>query len=194
MYRSGMPFIKISLINQFVNFYYTSLCIDWATDWEAEESWFNSCLVAKESSVLHNFRPALGPIQWVSAVSSCAWGGWTVGLTTHPHLVVVLGMYGAVHPCLHTSSEWCRGRSVLCGKRKSSSDWPKIKTRKSEMLDKSETSINCHVWLVLSCVMQIEWAGHVAWYFNVLLTVHLSITLVNVQLDALFFYFIIRLL
>ena len=30
--------------------------------------------------------------------------------------------------------------------------------------------------------------------FNVLLTVHLSITLVNDQLDAQFFYFIIRLL
>ena len=31
-------------------------------------------------------------------------------------------------------------------------------------------------------------------FFNVLLTVHLSITLVNDQLDAQFFYFIIRLL
>ena len=31
-------------------------------------------------------------------------------------------------------------------------------------------------------------------YFDVLLTVHLSITLVNDQLDAQFFYFIIRLL
>ena len=31
-------------------------------------------------------------------------------------------------------------------------------------------------------------------FFDVLLTVHLSITLVNDQLDAQFFYFIIRLL
>ena len=32
------------------------------------------------------------------------------------------------------------------------------------------------------------------WFFYVLLTAHLSVTLVNDQLDAQFFYFIIRLL
>jgi hypothetical protein len=35
---------------------------------------------------------------------------------------------------------------------------------------------------------------HLQQYFDVLLTVHLSITLVNDQLDGQFFYFIIRLL
>ena len=46
------------------------------------------------------------------------------------------------------------------------------------------------------CLLDKEkWAkGTRSEYFDVLLTVHLSVTLVNDQLDAQFFYFIIRLL
>ena len=40
----------------------------------------------------------------------------------------------------------------------------------------------------------MRWTEHVAFFFYVLLNVHLSITLVNDQLGAQFFYFIIRLL
>jgi hypothetical protein len=68
IYRSGMPLIKLCPIDRFIIFHYTSLCFDWATDWVTEESWFDSGLGAMKSSVLHNFRPAVGPIQLVPAV------------------------------------------------------------------------------------------------------------------------------
>jgi hypothetical protein len=68
LYRIGMPLLKVCPINRFINFHYMSLFIDWATDRVGEESWFESRLGAMESSVFHNFTPALGPIQWVPAV------------------------------------------------------------------------------------------------------------------------------
>ena len=56
------------------------------------------------------------------------------------------------------------------------------------------SNIPCHVFTIQNFPMIYQSYHNILFFFNVLLTVHLCITLANNQLHAQFFYFIISLL